>query len=204
VARITRETKQATRASLLEAAADEFAREGRDGANVNHISRAAGFAQGTVYNYFPSKDELFFAVVEEACARAATGADSVPASAPTRERLIGAVAADVDWARNNDAFARVLVREALAADIDVYVRIVQAAASFMDKVVTILADGIQRGEIGDDMPVEQLTLTLVGLTLLLLAQHWRAGGGWPTLDEIPGYVVGLVLDGVGRDEGKRI
>ncbi|MGA9595859.1 MAG: TetR/AcrR family transcriptional regulator [Acidimicrobiia bacterium] len=203
MARITGETKQATRASLLEAAADEFAREGRDGANVNRISRAAGFAQGTVYNYFTSKDALFFAVVEEACQRAATGADSVSATASTRERLLAAVAADVDWARNNEAFARVLVREALAADIDVYVRIVQAAAPFMDKVVIILVEGVQRGEIDDDVAVEQLTLTLVGLTLLMLAQHWRAGGGWPTLDEIPGYVVALVLDGVGRDEEQR-
>ena len=203
MARITGETKQATRASLLEAAADEFAREGRDGANVNRISRAAGFAQGTVYNYFPSKDALFFAVVEEACQRAATGADSVPATASTRERLLAAVAADVDWARNNEAFARVLVREALAADIDVYIRIVQAAAPFMDKVVIILVEGVQRGEIDVAVAVEQLTLTLVGLTLLMLAQHWRAGGGWPTLEEIPGYVVGLVLDGVGRDEEQR-
>jgi AcrR family transcriptional regulator len=200
VARVTSQAKQATRASLLEAAAAEFAREGRDGANVNRISRRAGFAQGTVYNYFPSKDELFFAVVEEACSRAAAGADSVPETAATRERLLAAVAADVDWARNNEAFARVLVREALAADIDVYVHIIQAAAPFMEKVVTILVDGIQRGDIGDDIPVEQLTLTLVGLTLLLLAQHWRAGDGWPTLEEIPSYVVGLVLDGVGRAE----
>jgi AcrR family transcriptional regulator len=203
MARITGEAKQATRASLLEAAADEFAREGRDGANVNRISRAAGFAQGTVYNYFPSKDALFFAVVEEACERAATDADSVPTTASTRDRLLAAVAADVDWARHNEAFARVLVREALAADIDVYVRIVQAAASFMEKVATILVDGVQRGEVDNNIAIEQLTLTIVGLTLLLLAQHWRAGGGWPTLEEIPGYVVGLVLDGVGRDESRQ-
>ncbi len=116
-------------------------------------------------------------------------------------RLLAAVAADVNWARDNEAFARVLVREALAADIDVYARIVQAAAPFMEKVVTILIDGVQRGEIAGDVGVEQLTLTIVGLTLLLLAQHWRAGGGWPTLDEIPDYVVGLLLDGVGRGEG---
>jgi AcrR family transcriptional regulator len=201
VARITSETKQATRTSLLEAAADEFAREGRDTANINRISRAAGFAQGTVYNYFASKDALFFAVVEEACRRAAAGADSVPPTASTRVRLLAAVAADVNWARDNEAFARVLVREALAADVDVYARIVQAAAPFMEKVVTILIDGVQRDEIDGDVGVEQLTLTIVGLTLLLLAQHWRAGGGWPTLDEIPDYVVGLLLDGVGRGEG---
>jgi AcrR family transcriptional regulator len=198
MARVTGEVKQATRAALLDAAADEFAREGRDGANVNRISRAAGFAQGTVYNYFPSKDDLFFAVVEEACHRAADAADTLSPTASIRDRLLAAVAADVDWARHNEPFARVLVREALTADIDVYVHIVQAAAPFMEKVATILDEGVRNGEISDEAPVDQLTLTLVGLTLLMLAQHWRAGGGWPTLEEIPDFVVNLFHDGVGR------
>ncbi|HZD22234.1 MAG TPA: TetR/AcrR family transcriptional regulator, partial [Acidimicrobiia bacterium] len=105
MARITNETKLATRAALLEAAAEEISREGRDGANINRISRAAGFAQGTVYNYFDSKDDLFFAVVEEACIRVAASADAIPSTASTRDRLMAVVEADVDWARDNEAFA---------------------------------------------------------------------------------------------------
>jgi AcrR family transcriptional regulator len=54
-----------TRQLLLEAAAQEFARKGYAGANVNHISRAAGFAKGTVYNYFDSKRALMRAIIDE-------------------------------------------------------------------------------------------------------------------------------------------
>lgn len=54
-----------TRRLLLEAAAEEFAREGYDGANVNRIARAAGFSVGTVYNYFPSKRALMYAFIDE-------------------------------------------------------------------------------------------------------------------------------------------
>ncbi len=55
--------KEQARQRLLEAALTEFAAQGYSGANINRISQSAGFAQGTVYNYFPSKRALFEAVV---------------------------------------------------------------------------------------------------------------------------------------------
>jgi TetR/AcrR family transcriptional regulator len=58
-----------TRQSLLQAAAETFAIEGYDGANVNSISKAAGFAKGTIYNYFPSKRALMLALVDEIAER---------------------------------------------------------------------------------------------------------------------------------------
>lgn len=57
-----------TRQRLLDAAAAEFAGKGYGGANINHISLAAGFAKGTVYNYFPSKRALLLALIEEIAA----------------------------------------------------------------------------------------------------------------------------------------
>jgi AcrR family transcriptional regulator len=54
-----------TRQALLAAAAEEIAREGYEGANINRISLAAGFAKGTIYNYFSSKHDLLLALVEE-------------------------------------------------------------------------------------------------------------------------------------------
>ena len=76
--RVTSQQKQLHRTRLLDAAAAEFAAAGVDGANVNRISLAAGLAKGTIYNYFPSKRELFLAVVEHASAQTATGLGTVP------------------------------------------------------------------------------------------------------------------------------
>ena len=53
------------RQRLMNAATQEFAQKGYEGANVNTISLNAGFAKGTIYNYFPSKMELMFAILEE-------------------------------------------------------------------------------------------------------------------------------------------
>ena len=57
------EAMQKTRTRLLEAAAEEFAREGYDKANINHIAESAGFSIGTIYNYFSSKRDLMLAFI---------------------------------------------------------------------------------------------------------------------------------------------
>ena len=54
-----------TRQRLLEAAAIEFARAGYPGANINTISTTAGYAKGTIYNYYSSKQALLLALITE-------------------------------------------------------------------------------------------------------------------------------------------
>jgi AcrR family transcriptional regulator len=193
--RVTTEQKQVHRARLLEAAATEFAAAGVDGANVNRISLAAGLAKGTIYNYFASKRELFLAVVEEASAQAAAGASTVAEDAPTAQHLRAILDSDIEWVREHESFARVLLREALAGDPRFQPDIVEAAAPFVQRVGQIIAAGAERGEVRDDLSVEQLALMFSGLCELAVTLHWGAGGGWPGLDEIPALVTSLFLDG---------
>jgi AcrR family transcriptional regulator len=65
---VREEMRSETRQRLLEAAAVEFAREGYNGANINRISQTAGFAKGTIYNYFPSKRALMLGLIDEVAA----------------------------------------------------------------------------------------------------------------------------------------
>jgi AcrR family transcriptional regulator len=191
--RVTTETKEATRRSLLESGAAEFARAGLQRASVDEISLAAGLAKGTVYNYFASKEELFLAVVGEACARAAEA--GVPAEASTRERLLATLRAFVGWAREHEAFAQVLVRECLMGTPELYPRVIAAEAPYVGELTAILAAGVHRGEVRRDTPAEALALALAGLADLALVRCWASGGTTPTLEEIPDLVVSLFLDG---------
>ena len=54
-----------TRQKLLQAAKQEFARQGFEKANINQISLSAGFAKGTIYNYFESKRMLMLELIDE-------------------------------------------------------------------------------------------------------------------------------------------
>lgn len=199
MARITQESREKTRKRLLEAAALEFARAGLERANINEISVAAGLAKGTVYNYFDSKEDLFLGVIKEATERAAAGARAAPPEASARERLRMTLVSDVKWVSEHEPFAQVLIREALGADPRLHPRIVAAAAPFLGKVEDILRDGVERGEIRRDIPVERLALVFTGLGEFLLLLHWGSGGTWPRLEEIPDVGVRLFLEGAGME-----
>lgn len=195
MARVKPETRKLSRRRLLDAGAQEFARHGLKGANINRISTAAGLAKGTVYNYFTSKEELFLAVCLEACERAAAGMRELPPDAPTRDQIHALVESDVNWAREHDAFARVLIREALSGNPHFAPQVIEAAAPWFVKLTEVLERGVQRGEIRADVPVAQLALLLTGLINLALVQYWGSGNVWPSLDDIPDLVVQQFLEG---------
>lgn len=195
MARTTEAERQANRTRLLQAAADEFASKGLQGANINQISLSAGLAKGTVYNHFPSKDALFLAVVEQACEHAAAGDERVPADSPTDVRLRAVLEADVRWVREHEAFAKVLVREVLAGEESRYPSVLAAGAPLIERLVAIMRDGVRRGEVRGDVAPEQLALTFTGLADLAFLQHWGSGGRWPQLDQIPHTVVDMFING---------
>jgi AcrR family transcriptional regulator len=60
-----KQVKTETRQLLLQAATEAFARDGYEKANINQISKAAGFAKGTIYNYFESKRALIENLIHE-------------------------------------------------------------------------------------------------------------------------------------------
>src|SRR4030042_6546753 len=52
------------RGQILKAAMEVFSRKGYSAATIPEIARAAGIAAGTIYIYYPSKRELFIAVIK--------------------------------------------------------------------------------------------------------------------------------------------
>ena len=53
------------REEILEAALEEFSRQGYSGTKISDIVRRAGISQGLIYHYYKSKDELYLAVIEK-------------------------------------------------------------------------------------------------------------------------------------------
>ncbi|MCL3861602.1 helix-turn-helix domain-containing protein [Actinotalea sp. K2] len=58
------ERQQQTRAALVDAAREVFARDGFHAARLDLIAREAGFSKGAVYSNFASKADLFLAVMD--------------------------------------------------------------------------------------------------------------------------------------------
>src|SRR3972149_2635016 len=64
-----RRRREETRGRLMEAATAVFARSGFDRATVDEIVREAGFSKGAFYVHFESKEDLFWAILEERISR---------------------------------------------------------------------------------------------------------------------------------------
>jgi TetR/AcrR family transcriptional regulator of autoinduction and epiphytic fitness len=62
---IKKRDTSAKRKSILDAAIKVFCDEGYDSASMDRIADIAGASKRTVYNHFPSKEELFQAVLDQ-------------------------------------------------------------------------------------------------------------------------------------------
>jgi AcrR family transcriptional regulator len=76
-----------TQRRLLTAARTTFARRGFDRTTVGDIAHEAGVAQGLLYNYFRSKDDLLRAVFREGARDVAEAFAAGAAGGPPEERL---------------------------------------------------------------------------------------------------------------------
>src|SRR5919201_6314333 len=56
--------KEQTRQAIAETARRLFEERGFDGVTVAEVAREANVAEGTVFNYFPTKEDLFYSPME--------------------------------------------------------------------------------------------------------------------------------------------
>jgi len=62
---LLKEIKERRRREILETAAEVFAKSGYHMTEVDVIADKLGVGKGTIYRYFPSKQKLFTAVMEQ-------------------------------------------------------------------------------------------------------------------------------------------
>jgi AcrR family transcriptional regulator len=81
-------TKQANRAAILAAAREVFADRGYGASSVRDIVRGTELATGTFYNYFPDKEAVFRALLEESVSEARARARAARRAAGSLEEFV--------------------------------------------------------------------------------------------------------------------
>jgi len=106
------------RQAILKAAADQFRTYGFDATSVDRIAVAAGVSKRTIYNHFPSKDELFTETLVQLFQTGASALD-IPYSSKVglREQLTELLAHKMRTLADRDFIdlARVAIAEAIHA-----------------------------------------------------------------------------------------
>lgn len=100
------------RAEILEAATTVFSRRGFAATDVQEIADATGVGKGTVYRYFPSKEELFLAAVDQGMRDLKASVDAVVAKAEQPlERIAAGVRSYLKFFNDRPQIVELLVQE---------------------------------------------------------------------------------------------
>lgn len=82
------QTKRENRTRILDAARDVFAEMGYGAATVRDVIRRTGLAAGTFYNYFPDKESVFRALLDEFALEVGTLTGQARARATTLDEFV--------------------------------------------------------------------------------------------------------------------
>ena len=171
--------RQNKRDQIVEAAALVFARRGYSGAVIAEIATQANIGKGTVYEYFKSKEDLFFAVFEwfqKKTQNAATvRISSLGGNAADRLRSLSDSLMGL-WDEIQDAFVLVMEFWAASSSAPMRRRFKGAFKQLYDdyrKIVSdLIIEGIKSGEFRTDIKPEPVAAALVGTWDALFLQAW--------------------------------
>jgi AcrR family transcriptional regulator len=173
------------RPRIVEAARARFRAEGVDGASLREIARDARTNIGMVAYYFPTKDDLFLAVVEDVyAALVADMAKILSAGDSTRERLRGAfvrlgTASDLEL-----EVMQLMAREALSSSKRLRRILARFMRGHVPLVMTTIAEGIARGEFDATLPAPFVFMAVLGLGPLPQIAR-RASRALPIFSALP-------------------
>ena len=137
---------ESKRDKLLEAAIRLFAADGFWNTSTASIAKAAGVANGTLFNCFSSKDELINAVYSELKSRLLQAVtDALPAEAPFRDRMLAAWRAVVIWSLDNPIEHQLLEQLRLSELVSSETR--EAVTANFAFIIAEVNAALERGEL---------------------------------------------------------
>ncbi len=176
------ESKELTRARLLEAARARLAEVGFEATNIRDIARMAGVSAGTVIVHFGDKKQLLHAAFFEDLAATWERAKKKKLTNGLLRDLSAIANTFFDYYAAKPALSRELLRESLFAEPPWKERFVGQVAEVQARIIELTEDARARGEITkfDHEGVPPLDANLLGASFFsfyyfaLLA--WAQGG----------------------------
>ncbi|MEI8255845.1 MAG: TetR family transcriptional regulator [Deltaproteobacteria bacterium] len=194
---------------IVRAARVRFLHEGVDGASQRHIARDAGTSLGMVYYYFPTKDLLFLAVVEDVYAEVVSDLEQMLGNdVPAEERLRRIL---VRFAALSDAevdVLRIVVREALVSNARRRQILERFLRGHVGQLLRTVFDGISSGAFRPIDPPFFIVAAMVGVGLVPHVIRRVVGPGVepftqvPTGEQFADLALDVLLRGIGGPQSR--
>jgi TetR/AcrR family fatty acid metabolism transcriptional regulator len=193
----------ARRTQILDAATRVFAEKGLHRATIKDVARAAGIADGTIYNYFANKDALLLGILERVnesqrraadFAQAAEGDPATFIRAYTTQRLARLSGSNLDVLRV--ILSELLVNPELAQTYFAQVVAPTFAIAEAPFAAWGAAGALHTRDTG--LATRAMAGTVLGLLLLRMLGDPYLEERW---EQVPEIVADLILGGLHVEEG---
>jgi TetR/AcrR family transcriptional regulator, repressor of fatR-cypB operon len=194
--------KRARQQDILKAARELFVTRGYRETKLDEIALLAEFGKGTLYNYFASKEEIFYAIVDQSIDEAlAIVRESADAPGGVREKLALYAQKTIRYIRDNGELLHVIYHElhgASTPESSAKLRdIIRRASGMWETLGAVLQKGIDEGTVCKCDPMDSVIL-LDGMVRGYCMKKFTLDGS--TIDEdyakAADVIVSVFLDGI--------
>jgi AcrR family transcriptional regulator len=189
--------ERGTREKILEAAEASFGERGYHGTRLHLIAQRVGIQKASLFHYFPSKEHLYRAVLEEGFGQAEQTVKRVlAAEGDPLEKVRSLVGAYVEMVASHPQRTKILLRQSLGDTPSGYLtddseRLLQLVASFVREA--------QQARLFVPIDPTGLILSVIGMVAFFFASVPVVAPSWlgdlssaETVDRVKRYVVDVV------------
>src|SRR5688572_27337540 len=193
---------------ILHAARARFLSDGVDGASLRGIATDAGTSIGMVYYYYPTKDELFFGVVEELYQLLLADIEAAIApDVPVRERVERLYLRVARLSEDELMMARLVFREALTSNTRFARLRERFKTGHLAQIARLIADGYASGAFDAKLHPMVAMFCVVGVGALPQIMRRALDGllpfpGAPAGEELAKILVPVLFGGTGATASK--
>lgn len=150
------------RERILAAATKVFARSGFHATRVSDIARVAGVADGTIYLYFESKEDLLVSLFDDRISRLLAHIDALPREASPSARLRAVVELQLGLLEGERELAEVITVILRQSNRLLREFAVPKFLTYLDRIASIVADGQACGEFRGDVSPHVMARAIFG------------------------------------------
>ena len=188
--------KVVRRESIIQAAIEVFSRKDFKGASISEIAQKAGVADGTIYQYFKNKEDLFFSIPIEKTKEFRSQLElHLEGISGAFNKLRKFVWYFLYFFKTNPEYGRILMLEMRVSKSFVKTKTYAFLKQSVSPALDIIAEGQKEGLIRTDVDIYILRHLVLG-TLEHMVSRWLLKGEKYDLLEHHQEVSRILIDGL--------
>jgi len=189
---------------IIQSAIGVFSQNGFQNSSISEIAQKANVAEGTIYQYFKNKEDLFFSIpiekTKEFCRELDLHLEGIDGALNKIRKFIWYY---LHFFKMNPEYSRTLMLEMRVSKNFVKTTTYKSFKNFTNKILEIIKEGQEEGVIRKDVNIYLIRQLLLGI-LEHIVTRWLLKGEKYDLFKHYNEVSRLVIHGISCPKGTRM